>query len=143
MPKEVELELPCDLTEDEMRCKVQQVAAALAETDTVESAKADADKEFKRQLQELNERMRRLGKHVREKSEIRMVICTVEFNVPQIGVKRVTRKDTGELVREVPMTDEERQLHIFTLEPQPPASSPKKRDAHKKKGGAEGATDEK
>ena len=41
--------------------------------------------------------------------EYRDVECEVEFNTPRSGTKRIIRPDTGETVRDLPMSEEERQ----------------------------------
>src|ERR1700728_1555731 len=113
MPKQIELKLLCDLDESELQLKTQEVAACLGEMDEVEDRRTKASKEFRRELNEINERMRRVAYQVRTKTESRMVACTVEFHQPQLGYKRTVRLDTGEIVREEPMTDEERDARLF------------------------------
>jgi hypothetical protein len=109
--KDIELELPCDLTEEEIQHRAQQLGATIAEYDDVESAKKDAMKEFGERLGELRGRMRRFSLVIRTKSEQRIVKCLVNFNDPTVGIKRIVRLDTGEIYAERPMTDEER--HLF------------------------------
>jgi hypothetical protein len=129
MPKQIELKLLCDLDDGELQLKTQEVAACLGEIDEVDARKSAANKDFRREMQEINERMRRVAYQVRTKTESRMVACTVEFHVPQIGYKRTTRLDTGEIVREDPMTDEEREARLFgdASVKERPAASPKEK----------------
>lgn len=113
MSKQIELKLLCDLDVDEVRLKTQEMAACLGEIDEVESRKSDANKAFRRELQSIDQRMRLLGHQIRTKTESRMVTCAVEFHQPQLGYKRTVRLDVGEIVREEPMTDEERDARLF------------------------------
>lgn len=96
-----------------VRLKTQDMAACIGEIDDVESRKADANKAFRRELAELDERMRRIAHQVRTRTESRMVSCEITFHQPQLGYKRTVRLDTGEIVREEPMTDEERDSRLF------------------------------
>jgi hypothetical protein len=113
MPKTIELELLCDLSDEEVRLKSQAVGEAVVEQQRLESAKRDATKEYGEQITEVKQRMLALSKQVRTKTEKRMVACQVDFHVPQISFKRTTRLDTGEVVREEPMTEDERQQRMF------------------------------
>jgi hypothetical protein len=127
MPKQVEMELLCDLTEEEVRLKSQAVGEAVVEQQRLESNKRDAMKEYNEQLTEVKQRMLAMSRQIRTRTEKRMVACQVDFHIPQIGFKRVTRLDTGELVREEPMTPEERDQRLFERPEEterPPAEAP-------------------
>jgi hypothetical protein len=50
---------------------------------------------------------------VNTKTEVRPVVCFVEFHSPAQGTKRIVRKDTGEFYRDEPMTGAECQSHLF------------------------------
>jgi len=119
MSRAVELKLLCDLTPEEITLRSQEIAACLGEVEDIKMQKSAAAKEFTRQIAELEERMRKLATAVRSKQESRMVSCVVEFHVPQVRMKRITRTDTGELVREEFMSDEECQQKFFPEEEQP------------------------
>jgi hypothetical protein len=73
-------------------------------------------KEFKERLVGLNEQQRKLARVIRGRVELRMVQCAVLFHAPLEGVKRIVRMDTGEVVREEPMTDSEKQLNLFAAQ---------------------------
>ena len=47
------------------------------------------------------------------RAEERLVECAVQFHRPTEGVKRIVRTDTGEVIAEEPMTDQEKQLNLF------------------------------
>jgi hypothetical protein len=109
----MEVELSCDLTEEEVQYRAQQLGAAVVEQDEVTTHKRDANKGFNEELEEIAQRMRLLSRAIRNKSERRLVRCAVTFHTPTQGAKRVVRLDTGELVREEPMTLDECQQHLF------------------------------
>ena len=89
------------------------MSSASLEYDKVEDDKKSATKVFTDQMKSLRGDMRRLSKTIREKSEHRLVTCTVMYHVPEIGMKRIVRDDTGEIVRDEQMTGEERQANLF------------------------------
>lgn len=119
MARDLDLELWCDLTPDEIQERAQQLGASLAEYDAVESDKKDAMKEYGEQLKEIAGRMRRLSRIIRSKQEQRIVKCAIFFHVPVVGTKRIVRMDTGEIVREEAMTQAESQQHLFVEDKQP------------------------
>ncbi len=73
-------------------------------------------KSFKDRLDGLAEQQRDLAKVIGDRVEERMVACVVEYHAPCEGTKRVVRTDTGEVVREEPMTDAEKQLNLFAAQ---------------------------
>ncbi len=109
----IELELSCELIEEEVQYKAQQLGAAVVEQDETASRKRDAMKTFNEELEEIAQRMRLLSRAIRTRSERRLVRCAVTFHTPVQGSKRTVRLDTGELCREEPMTMEECQEHLF------------------------------
>lgn len=111
--KEVTLDLVCDLNEEELRQRGATLSSTSLEYDLVEQQKKDATKEFADSLKELRGTMRRLSCVIREKAETRPVLCAVEFHSPVQGTKRFTRLDTGEFVRDEPMSSQECQAHLF------------------------------
>src|SRR5262249_39580173 len=111
--KEIDLELWCDLTDFEVQERAQQLGAAVAEYDQVDSDKKDSMKEYTEQLKEIAGRMRRLSRIIRNRTEVRIVKCTVSFHTPVAGTKRIVRLDTGEIVREEAMSIAESQQHLF------------------------------
>jgi hypothetical protein len=112
--KEIVLELWCDLTDDEVHERAQQLGASVAEYDQVDSDKKDAMKEYGDQLKEISGRMRRLSRIIRNRTEQRMVRCAVMFHTPTVATKRIVRLDTGEMFRDESMTMAEQQQHLFT-----------------------------
>jgi hypothetical protein len=111
--KEITVELLCEMTDDELRDRGAELSAASIEYDKIEDDKKSAMKEFKEELEELRQKRRRLSFNIRRKAEVRLVNCIVEFHSPVSGTKRITRFDTGEYVRDEPMTAEEHQNNLF------------------------------
>jgi hypothetical protein len=111
--KRIELELYCNLTDDEVQSRGLMLVEAITERDQVDAARREAGKRFKDKLVGLDERQRKLGRVIRERAEHRMVQCMVLFHMPVEATKRIVRLDTGEVVREEPMTQGECQLNMF------------------------------
>ena len=112
-PKEIEVDLLVDLTPEEVQEPAQQLSSTITEYDQCESAKRDAMKAYSEELQSLRGRMKALSKVIRDKAELRIVHCLVELDTPIPGHKRLVRLDTGEVVCEKLMTDDDRQQPMF------------------------------
>lgn len=121
MQREIEMELPCELNDDDVTERALQMSATMAEIDEVDSAKRDAVKVHSDRLKFLHGRLRSLGNAVRTRSENRIVRCAVDYHVPTVGAKRITRKDTGDVLKEEPMTDAECRKELFEMSQQPDA----------------------
>lgn len=111
--KQIEMQLACELSQEEVQFRAQELGVAVTQHDVIADEKAKAMKLFKERLETVSHRMRRLSKIVQAKLEYRMVACAVEFHVPEVGTKRIVRTDTGEVVKEEAMTPEERQNNLF------------------------------
>jgi hypothetical protein len=111
-----ELELPCTLTDEEVQSRGRMPCETIWAIDETQAARTAAMKEFKERLVGLNETQRKLARVIRNRVENRMVRCLLQFHVPCEGTKRVLRMDTGEVVREEPMTDQEKQLNLFAAQ---------------------------
>lgn len=111
--KRIELELFCELGEEEIQSRQSLLIQTLAERDDVDAERAAKAKQYRDKLTALDERQRKLRGVIRDRSEYRLVPCEVRYHVPREGVKRITRMDTGEVVREEDMTSGECQLNIF------------------------------
>lgn len=112
--KTLDLKLYCDLGDEELRQRGQEMADAMREHTTVENDRRLAVKDFKERLEEIRGRMFAAAGAIRDKGEYRLVRCTVQFHVPANGWKRLVRMDTGELVKEEAMTPAEMQLNLYT-----------------------------
>lgn len=109
----IELELPCSLTDEEIQSRGRMLGETIWTIDDTNAARTASMKEFKEKLVGLNEQQRKLARIISNRVETRMVRCAIQFHAPCEGMKRVVRMDTGEMVREEPMTDSEKQLNLF------------------------------
>jgi hypothetical protein len=112
----VELELFCMLTDEEVQNRGLMLGETVSAIDDTNTARTAAMKEFKERLVGLTEQQRKLARIIRERAEQRMVTCAVRYHAPCEGIKRIVRLDTGELVREEPMTNSEKQLNLFAAQ---------------------------
>lgn len=111
--KEIVLDLVCELGDDELRVRGTSMSAAMLRYDEVELAKKEPSKDFAEEMKALRGQMRSLSKAIRSKSEVRPVQCGLQFHKPQVGMKRIVRMDTGEIVRDEVMSLDERQNNLF------------------------------
>jgi hypothetical protein len=111
------MELPCTLSEEELSSRSSMLAETVTAKDDTNLARTSSMKGFKDRLTWLDERQRELATMLRSGIERRMVGCIVEFHAPVEASKRIIRVDTGEFVREEPMSAVECQAHLFA----PPA----------------------
>lgn len=112
----IERELACVLTDEEVQSRARLLAETVTTMDEVQAERTGRMKEFKDRLTGLNEQQRKLSRVICDRSERRMVLCAVRFHLPVEGLKRVVRMDTGEVVGEEPMSESERQLHLFAAQ---------------------------
>jgi len=103
--------LPVQLTEDELRSKGQQQAAAMIEFSALESEKRDITADLGARLKAKRRELDRLAVEVRTGVESRAVECHL---VPVWASHTVVtmRRDTGEQVETRPMSAAERQLEL-------------------------------
>lgn len=111
--QKVTLDLEVKLKPKEIEEKAQQMASWVIEYDEYEAEKKAQAKELGDNMKELHTKLSDISKVVKRKSERRPVECHIELNTPNVGTKRITRADTGEVIREVLMTDDERQTNLF------------------------------
>jgi hypothetical protein len=111
--KKLTLDLECQLTAEELQDRGQQISTAMVRYDEVEEAKKAANAEASEEMKGLRAKMSELAHVIRKKAETRPIECVVRFHTPEVGVKRIIRKDIGEIVRDQPMTESERQNNLF------------------------------
>ena len=109
----VELALMCTLTDLEVQSRGNMLGETVGSIDETNRSLTETRKRFKEKLVGLNETQRKLARILHERAEERMVDCVVQFHTPCEGIKRVIRMDTGEVVKENPMTNSEKQLNLF------------------------------
>jgi hypothetical protein len=105
--------LPVQFTPEELNERRDEIASAMLEYDRVEAQKKIAAKEYAAVLKTLRTDMSRLARQINRGGEERDVECTLTFHDPEPGFKTITRLDTGEVVRQEPMTDDEKQENLF------------------------------
>jgi hypothetical protein len=111
--KKVTLALHCDYSPEELNERRDELATVVLRHHEVERQKADSMKDFKERLDALDTRRDQLAHQIRDKGEPRAVECAVDMNRPQPGIKRTSRLDTGEFVKDELMTDQDRQQNLF------------------------------
>lgn len=112
----------CLLDDEELLVRGQMLSDCSQQYELVEKQKKDTMKEFGEQLGELRSTRIGLAQAIKDKREKRLVECVVMYHSPVQGTKRFTRLDTGEFVRDEPMSASEMQQNLFA--PDPPPTSP-------------------
>lgn len=106
-----ELEHP--LTEAECRDLGMQLARAAREVYNIERAKAASSSDFAARLKQANKLAAELSETLTLGYVMRATECVAVMDTPRPGTKQIVRCDTGAVVREVAMTDDERQQNLF------------------------------
>ena len=99
--------LKCKLTTEEITARGEELAALLGDRNKVELEKKAAADRFKQQLSELASRSEEIATEIREKAEWRDVKITAERLDDKMAVIRM---DTGEVIWQRPLTNDERQV---------------------------------
>lgn len=103
--------LKCRLTAEEITEASDALARNLDELEMLEDAQQEMKSNFKAQI-EAKEAATRVQKNlVRDKYTLRLVRCTLTMNYTTLKVI-VARDDTGEVVSERAMNEDEKQLKI-------------------------------
>ncbi len=108
--------LPVKLTDEEMIIKGQELAELESELTDLESLKRAASKSFAKQIEVKKGKIQRVSHAINTKQENREVECEEVRDEESLKVS-IVRKDTGEVVSERLMTDEERQKVLNFLQP--------------------------
>jgi len=106
------LVLPVKLTPEELKATSDTLAASVIAAEAEECDQSDAKKAMKTRLDEKWGDVHRLAQVVREGSEEREVEC-YETKVYDLGLVRVVRNNTGEVVSSRTMRDSERNVPLF------------------------------
>lgn len=106
--KVVTRNLPCRLTEDELRQRGDALAEVVQELHAEEQRQADVKAQMKARVTELEAKQTRFAITISRKEEYRDIECDV-FGDPERGVVELVRRDSGEVVETRPMTEDERQ----------------------------------
>jgi len=103
--------LPCALGEKEKAEAADQLAKSLEQAEGLELERKSVAGDFKSRLDALKERIHRLMVNVKNGVEMRSIDCDLSLNYTKLTAI-LARKDTGEVVEERPMTDEEQQMEM-------------------------------
>ncbi len=115
MPKQREttIDLWCDLDDAEQLQRARAMTTAQARLEELESERKRFNTAHGAEVREQDGIVRSMTVQVRERRERRPVNCMIEFHVPSMGMKRTSRLDTGEVVREESMPSGELQENLF------------------------------
>jgi hypothetical protein len=102
-----------DFTEEEMKTKASELSLALQRKERAEMDQKAAQAQFKERIEAQTNIISRVSREYQAGYEYRDIECSVEFHTPTPGSKRITRIDSGELVRECAMRGEELQENLF------------------------------
>jgi len=103
--------LKCLLTVEEHMKYARELAEELGRKQAAEEELAAVKAEYKGKIEASEAKIRGNQRLVKDGYEHRWVDCAVESNMRTCKVM-VTRKDTGEIIEDRPMTPDEKQLQI-------------------------------
>lgn len=101
--------LKCDFTAEELKEISSQLAREAANMAEAEENKKAATAQFAEKIASAKARVASLARQVNQGYEMRNVECRVLLDKPKRGLVQVVRADTGEIVKERPMSDSEKQ----------------------------------
>lgn len=104
-------DMTCALTREEIEECAQSMSRQLSERDIWEAQIKEQSKRDKSKLKDMETEVRRLSNSIRDKSELRLVDCERQLNWTTGRVTDV-RLDTGAIVAERDMTEQERQRDL-------------------------------
>lgn len=111
--------LPVDLSTGEIAKAAEELASTLQELEGIEIEKKAVMKDYNSQIDNKKKRIHRLMTHVKNGVEYRPVECDLQFHIKKV-LAILVRNDTGEIIEERPMTEEEKQMQIEFDEENPP-----------------------
>lgn len=108
MNKSVDTQLlKCFFTEEEKVAMAGEMAKATVEKDSLQQALKEITAQYKAKVEERETIIKKAAQLIRDGYEYRDVECDVDFNIPERGMKTITRHDTNETFVEQ-MTMEEK-----------------------------------
>ena len=107
--------LRCALTDEEVATRADRCARVVKERDEAETTRKNVNKAMKKAIDDLDLEIRALAYEVRDRAAYREVNCLDREN-HEAGTMETVRLDTGEVVRDRPLTAAERQLSILPPE---------------------------
>lgn len=106
------MKLPVVLSERELAARAAELAREVRKGKEVEDEKKTTMADFKARTEAIDMKVRELSEIVDTKQEDRSVECIVDPDYAA-GTMVTVRRDTGEVVQSRPMTQDERQIHLF------------------------------
>lgn len=94
-------EITC--TEIELTAKGKELAGLVATHDEITEEKKEAVSRFKTQLDDVNEKIRKVAKVIETGIEMRPIECSERYNTERMVVETY-RMDTGDVISNRPMT---------------------------------------
>ncbi len=104
--------LKCNLTDAEITDAAKELARSTQSRARHEQRKKEIDSAIKADIEAENSSILRLSNYINTGFEYRDVDIRIELDTPEKGKKRVVRLDTGEEVKIVSMTDEDKQASL-------------------------------
>lgn len=92
---------------DELREQGKRLAETHSKLDELDKDKKRVTSEFTSKINAVKAEAGSLSAKVNTGYELRDILCTAVMDTPKLGMKRITRNDTGEVVSEEPMTPTE------------------------------------
>ena len=103
--------LKCQLTEKEKTELSAQIAKAISDRASAEAKLKEVSASIKAQIAQLDAEISEKALQINNGYEYRNVECRMDKDY-RLGSVTITRLDTGEVIRERPMTAEERQMEL-------------------------------
>jgi len=103
--------LKCQLTEKEKTELSAKIAKAISDRASAEAKLKEVSASIKAQIAQLDAEISEKALQINNGYEYRNVECRMDKDY-RLGTVTITRLDTGEVIRERPMTAEERQMEL-------------------------------
>ena len=100
--------LECILTDKELMIKADELARLNQEKTRLDNEKKATVSEFAAKINTCDAGISRLSLAISTKRESRTVDCEIRYNDPNEGIKTIVRLDTGDNVRQLVMTENEK-----------------------------------
>jgi len=101
--------LPCKLNEKDRADAADKLATAIQRVESLEIEKKTLNTNFKGQIDTQKEQIHKLTIEVKDGISQRSIDCELALNYSKLRAI-LTRLDTGQIVEERPMTEEEKQM---------------------------------
>lgn len=114
--------LKCQLTEKEKTELSAQIAKAISDRASAEAKLKEVSTAIKAQIAQFDAEISEKALQINNGYEYRNVECRMDKDY-RLGTVTITRLDTGEVIRERPMTGEERQLELPSQKKEKPVKT--------------------